>query len=381
MQSKFWSTLLAIQASTAAPAFAEQTDAPAPEKPSKVKVEVIAAGLENPWSLAFLPDGRMLVTERPGRMRIVTKDGKKSAPLKNVPDVYAHGQGGLLDVVLAPDFAVSNKIFFSYAEWRDNGRKNGTSVDVGKLVLEGDGGRIDEGATIFQQQPAFDSGAHFGSRIVLARDGTLFVTTGDRYTQRNQAQNPGNHIGKVIRINQDGSAPADNPKLQGWAGEVWSIGHRNIQGATLNPATGELWTVEHGAQGGDEVNRPEKGKNYGWPVISYGVNYGGSKIGEGTQKAGMEQPIYYWDPSIAPSGMTFYSGDLMPEWKGNLFVGALAGTHLARLVLDGNKVVAEEKLLANLSERIRDVRQGPDGALWLLTDSDDGKLLRVTTEK
>lgn len=379
MQSKFWSTLLALQTTAAMPAFAEQTDAPRPAKASKVKVETIASGLANPWGLAFLPDGRMLVTERPGRMRIVTKDGKKSEPLKSVPRVFDHGQGGLLDVVLAPDYATSNKIFFSFAEWREKSSRNGTSVASAKLVLTGEGGRLDDVKTIFQQVPAIESSAHFGSRIVFAKDGTMFVTTGDRFTQRNQAQKPSNHIGKVIRINQDGSAPADNPRLPGWAPEVWSIGHRNLQGATLN--AGRLWTVEHGAQGGDEVNSPEKGKNYGWPVISYGVNYGGSKIGEGTAKAGMEQPIYYWDPSIAPSGMTFYTGDLMPEWKGNLFVGALAGTHLARLVLDGEKVIAEEKLLSDLLERIRDVRQGPDGALWLLTDSEDGKVLRVTAEK
>jgi len=370
--------LLAALSSASPAAMAAQTDAPPPPTSGAVKVEEIAEGLANPWSLAFLPDGRMLVTERLGAMRLVGKDGKKSEKLKDVPDVMEFGQGGLLDVLLAADFASSGKIYFSFSEWRENSSKNGTTVASAKLVLEGNGGRLEDIKIIFRQMPAIESNAHFGSRLVLNKDGTIFVTTGDRYSQRKEAQNPANNIGKIMRINPDGSAPADNPKLPGWRPEIWSIGHRNLQGATLHPVTGRLWTVEHGAQGGDELNSPEKGKNYGWPVISYGVNYGGAKIGEGTAKVGLEQPVYYWDPSIAPSGLAFYSADLVPEWKGNVFVGALAGAHLERLILEGDKVVASEVLLAERNERIRDVRQGPDGALWLLTDGPMGKILRLT---
>jgi glucose/arabinose dehydrogenase len=362
------------------PAFAEQTNAPAPDRASKVKVETIAKGLKNPWGLQFLPDGRMLVTERPGRLRVVAKDGKLGEPIKGVPLVHAKGQGGLLDVALAPDYATSGTIYLSFAEPRD-GHRVGTAVARAKLVLAGDSGRLEDAKVIFQQQPGVASNHHFGSRIVFNGDGTMFITTGDRGTMRDEAQNPAVHLGKVIRLKLDGGVPDDNPKFDGWAPEVWSYGHRNIQGAALDPASGKLFTVEHGARGGDELNHPEKGKNYGWPVITYGRDYTFLSIGEGTAKEGMEQPVYYWDPSIATSGLAFYTGELFPEWKGNAFVGGLAGQHVARLVLKDGKVVAHEKLLIDLDERIRDVRNGPDGALWVLTDdSNDGKLLRIVPQ-
>jgi glucose/arabinose dehydrogenase len=343
-------------------------------------VETVAKGLSHPWGLQFLADGRMLVTERAGRMRIIDNDGRVSPPLAGVPAVASGGQGGLLDVALAPDFASSGQIFFSYSEPRGAG-KNGTSVAKAVISLGPEGGRLSNVEVIFRQKPDYASAMHFGSRLAFARDGTLFVTLGERSSAREEAQNPANDLGKVVHINADGSIPSDNPRPQGWAPEIWSIGHRNPQAAAIHPATGKLWTVEHGARGGDEVNIPAAGKNYGWPVITYGRDYSGAKIGVGTHKAGMEQPIYYWDPSIAPSGMAFYTGNLAPAWKGNLFIGALAGQHLARLVLDGESVVAEERLLTNLGERIRDVRQGPDGALYVLTDGPNGRVLRIKPER
>jgi len=361
----------------AGPAAAVITDAPAPANPSRIKVDTFAKGLEHPWGLQFLPDGRLLVTERPGRMRIISKEGKLSEPIAGVPEVAARNQGGLLDVLLAPDFAETGTIYFSYAEPR-GAITNGTSVARAKLVLDEDGGRLEDVKVIFRQEPAANSGHHFGSRLVWAKDGTLFITTGERNKLRQEAQNPANDIGKVIRINPDGAIPDDNPKLPGWAPEVWSIGHRNIQGAALRPGTEQLYTVEHGARGGDELNRPEKGKNYGWPIITYGIDYSGAPIGEGiSAKEGMEQAVYYWVPSIATSGLAFYTGDLFPDWKGNAFVGGLAGTRVERLVLEGDDVVAAEVLLQDEAKRIRDIRQGPDGALWLLTD-DTGEVLRVT---
>ncbi len=370
---------LASMLALSMPLAAQTTKAPPVKTGQAIKVETFAKGLVHPWGMAFLPDGRLLVTERPGRLRIVGKDGTLSAPLQGTPKVYASGQGGLLDVQLGPDFASSGLIYLSYADPRD-GSRNGTSVARAKLVTEGDGGRLEQVQVIFRQEPSYASSHHFGSRIVFARDGSLFVTLGERFSARDEAQNPANHLGKLVRIMPDGSPYAGNPKKDGWRPEIWSIGHRNVQGAALNPATGKLWTIEHGARGGDEINIPEAGKNYGWPVISYGRNYDFTKIGVGTHKDGMEQPLYYWDPSIAPSGAAFYTGDLFPEWKGNLFVGALAGQALHRLVLDGEKVVGEEKLLADLGERIRDVRSGPDGALWLLTDNPQGRVLRVVPQ-
>ncbi len=329
--------------------------------------------LENPWGLAFLPDGRLLVTERPGRLRIVQADGRLSEPLANVPEVHHRGQGGLLDVALDPDFASNRTIYISYSEPGEDGV--GTAVARARLSDAG----LSDLAVIFRQQPKVDGSSHFGSRLVFASDGTLFVTLGDRFSYREEAQNVANHFGKVVRINRDGSVPPDNPFVgrDDARPEIWSYGHRNVQGATLDPATGELWTAEHGARGGDEINRPAAGKNYGWPVITYGVDYSGAQIGEGTAKPGMEQPVHYWDPSIAPSGMTFYTGDAFPEWRGDLFVGSLKFGYLARLDLEDGKIVGEERLIEDLDQRVRDVRQGPDGNLYLLTDEDEGAVLKL----
>jgi glucose/arabinose dehydrogenase len=364
----------AILSATSLPASAAQTKAPAAPR-TAITVQSIAKGLNHPWGLQFLPDGRMVVSERAGPIRIVGRDGKISPPIAGVPDADVRGQGGMLDVALSPDFAQSGLLFFSFSEPR-GGSRNSTSVGRGRLVLSDTGGRLEDVKIIFQQDPAYASTMHFGSRIVFDRSGNLFVTTGDRYSARNEAQNPANHLGKMIRITPDGGVPADNPKIAGWRPEIWSIGHRNVQGAALHPETGKLWTAEHAARGGDEVNIPEKGKNYGWPTITYGRDYSGAKIGEGTAKAGLEQPIYYWDPSPAPSGAAFYTGDLFPGWKGNFLVGALAGQALHRLVLEGEQVAAEEVLLKDRA-RIRDVRQGSDGAVWLLTDDPQGEVLRL----
>jgi glucose/arabinose dehydrogenase len=380
MISRRLSFLAATFLIAAAPSVrAEQTKAPPPAETVPVKVDTITRGLVHPWGLAFLPDGRMLVTERPGRLRMVDRNGKLSLPIAGVPKVAAGGQGGLLDIMPDPRFPETGMVYMTFSEPRDGGR-NATAVARARLVLDeaAGGGRLEDVKVIFQQQPAWSSSAHFGSRIAFARDGSMFVTLGDRYVARDHAQDPSSHLGKVVRLSADGTAYPGNPNLRGWAPEVWSIGHRNPQSAAIHPVTGKLWIVEHAARGGDEINVPESGKNYGWPVITYGRDYSGAKIGVGTFKEGMEQPIYYWDPSIAPSGMAFYTSDLVPQWKGNLFVGSLVLTHLNRLVLDGERVVGEERLLTNLDERIRDVRQGPDGALWLLTDSQEGRVLRVT---
>jgi aldose sugar dehydrogenase len=340
------------------------------------KVSTVAEGLENPWGLAFLPDGAMLVTERPGRLRLVGADGALSKPIAGVPDVVAQRQGGLLDVALDPDFASNNTIYLSFSEPRSGGG-NGTSVVRAKL--SDDRASLSDVSVIFQQMPAIRSTAHFGGRLVFSPDKSLFVTLGDRYSERDSAQDPNTHIGKIAHITTDGKPAAGNPYAGGGGlPEIWSIGHRNIQGAAIEPSTGQLWTVEHGARGGDEINRPEAGKNYGWPVITYGRDYSGVKIGEGTEKAGMEQPLHYWDPSIAPSGLAFYQGDLFPEWKGDLLVGALAGQKLVRLDIQDGNVAGEEAMLEDLGERIRDVRIGPDGAVYLLTDNDEGRVLKLT---
>lgn len=366
----------------ATPAMARQTNAPEPATKTGAKAETIASGLDHPWGMQFLPDGRIIVTERPGQIRIVTRDGKISAPLKGAPKVAAVGQGGMLDIALAPDFATSQLVFISFSEPRQGSGRNGTSVARARLVLEPGKERLEDTKIIFRQLPSGSGGLHFGSRLVFAPDGKLFVTLGERY-RKDMAQNPKAHYGKVIRINPDGSVPADNPFADGKKArpEIWSLGHRNPQAAAINPATGKLWIVEHGAMGGDEVNIPEAGKNYGWPIISYGRDYSGAKLGVGTQKEGLEQPIYYWDPSIAPSGMAFYSADRFPQWKGNLFVGALKFRSVYRLVLNGSEVVAQERLLHDLNQRVRDVRQGPDGALYVLTDQDEGRIVRVVPGK
>jgi glucose/arabinose dehydrogenase len=342
-----------------------------------VVVETVARGLEHPWGLAFLPDGRMIVTERPGRLRIVSPNGQLSEPLGGAaPRVAARGQGGLLDVALDPAFAQNRLLYLSYAEDRGEGR-SGTSVLRARLNAAATA--LEAPQVIFRQEPSHTGRNHFGSRLVFDRNGNLFVTQGDRFDLREQAQNPANLLGKLVHITPEGRPAPGNPFLtqEGARPEIWSLGHRNVQAAALNPATGELWTVEHGARGGDEVNIPQKGKNYGWPVISYGVDYSGAKIGEGTAKPGFEQPVYYWDPSIAPSGMAFYTGDKFPAWRGSLLVGALAGRLVSRLETSGSKVTAEERILHGLGERIRDVRQGPDGFVYLLTDASDGRVLRL----
>jgi glucose/arabinose dehydrogenase len=354
---------------------------PAPRSPTPaprdgtVRVEVVTRGLEHPWALAFLPDGRMLVTERPGRLRLVAAGGRLSGPLAGVPDVFSSRQGGLLDVALDPRFAQTRTLYLSYAE-PGPGRTASTAVARARLGE----GRLEDVRVIYRQQPKVEGPNHFGSRLVFARDGTLFVTQGERFDFRDAAQDLASGLGKIVRIHPDGSVPADNPFV-GRAGarpEIWSYGHRNVQAAALDPRTGRLWIVEHGAQGGDELNQPEAGKNYGWPVIAYGVHYSGARIGEGTAKPGLEQPVYYWDPVIAPSGMAFYTGDALPGWKGSLLIGSLKPGLLVRLVLEDGRVTREERHLGDLGERIRDVRQGPDGFLYLLTDSRDGRLLRLT---
>ena len=343
-----------------------------------LKVETVAGGLAHPWALAFLPDGRMLVTERPGRMRIVTPDGKLSPPLGNVPKVFAVSQGGLHDVVLDRDFANNKTIYFCFAE----PERGGGRTALARAAL-GDG-RLDDVKVIYHQQGPLSSGNHFGCRIAQAADGNLFLTQGEHFTDRDEAQKLTSHLGKIVRIAPDGSVPKDNPFVgrKDALPEIWSYGHRNAQGAAIHPQTGKLWEHEHGARGGDEVNIPQAGKNYGWPVISHSVNYDGTPVGSGkSAMPGMEQPIKHWTPSIAPSGMAFYTGELFPNWKGSLFVGALAGQMLVRLTLDGETVTGEERLLHGLRERIRDVRMGPDGALYLLTDNSAGRVLKVVPAK
>ena len=339
-------------------------------------VETVVTGLAHPWALAFVPDGRALVTERAGRLRVITRDGKLSPPVAGVPRVFAVSQGGLHDVVADRGFATNRTIYFCYAEPATGGGR--TSLASARLVDES-APRLDDLKVIFRQEGPLSSGNHFGCRIVQTPDGNLFLTMGDHFGPRNEAQNLANHIGKIVRIAPDGAAPQDNPFV-GKAGakpEIWSYGHRNSQGAALHPVTGKLWMHEHGPRGGDEINVPEAGKNYGWPVIGYGIDYSGARIHAATQRTGMEQPAWHWVPSIAPSGMAFYSGPVFAAWRGNLFVGALVAQILVRLEVDGDKVIKEERLLQGLRERIRDVREGPDGAIWLVTDSAAGRILRV----
>jgi glucose/arabinose dehydrogenase len=348
-----------------------------PASAGNIMVETFAKDLDHPWALAFLPDGRILVTERPGRMHVVGKDGKISPALAGVPKVFASGQGGLHDVVLDRGYAENHTIYFCYAEPASGGAR--TALARARLLDEGTPSLADV-AVIFRQDGPLSSGNHFGCRIAQADDNNLLLTLGDHFAPRDQAQNLANHLGKIVRIRPDGSVPLDNPFVgrPGAKPETWSFGHRNPQGLALHPASGRLWEHEHGPRGGDEVNIIDKGKNYGWPVVGYGIDYSGAKIHESTHKEGMEQPVWYWVPSIAPSGMAFYTGSLFPSWRGNLFAGALAGQILVRLSLEGEKVLTQERLLAQLRERIRDVRQGPDGALWLATDNGSGRILRVT---
>ena len=328
-------------------------------------LQPVAEGLDHPWGLAFLANNLALVSERSGTLRTISIEaGYISSPIAGLPDMYSEGQGGLLDIAIAPDFTKTREIFLSFSERYNKGI--GTSVF--KARLSDDLTSLENGQVIFRQNMTAGGGRHFGSRLVFDRYGHLFVTTGDRGTMSEEAQNPKSHIGKVLRITRQGTAAPGNPMLPDWAAEVWSLGHRNIQGAALHPQTQELWTVEHGARGGDELNLPKAGKNYGWPKITYGRDYSGAKIGEGTSASGLEQPVHYWDPSIAPSGMIFVTGNRYPSWTGDLLVGALAGEHIARLRLDKGKIVKEERLFEAFA-RFRSLAQAPDGWIYALTDN------------
>lgn len=354
---------------------AEETIAMVGSEAGPIRVVEVAHGLEVPWSLAFLPDGRMLVTERPGRMRIVSPDGRLSGPLTGLPKVYAEGQGGLLDVVLGPGFINDGLVYFSYAE----PVLGGARTAVARARLDAVGLRLREVTRIFAQNEAPSGSSHWGSRLVFDRQGNLFVTLGERFFHRDRAQNLNTHLGKIVRLRPDGTIPYDNPfaNREKARPEIWSYGHRNVQGAALHPETGRLWAHEHGPQGGDEVNIILPGRNYGWPVITHGREYvTGFRIGEGSERADVEAPRHVWTPSIAPSGMAFYTGEAIPQWRGSLFVGALRGSMLVRLELDGDRVRREERLLTEIGHRIRDVRQGPDGKLYLL-DETAGRILRL----
>ena len=360
------------------PAFAGQTRAPAVRSEQAYDVDVVATGLNRPWAVEPLVDGRFLVTEKGGALRIVSADGKLSAPVAGVPAVDPKGQGGLLDVALSPTFANDGLIYWSYAEPREGG--NGTSVGRGRLVEGAGGPRLENVQVILRTSPTYDGDKHYGSRLVFAPDGKLFVTMGERsdLETRPQAQDLNSHLGKVLRINADGTVPQDNPFV-GRAGarpEIWSWGHRNVQSAAFEPGTSRLWTSEHGPRGGDELNLTERGKNYGWGTISYGLEYSGAPVGQGlTSAEGMEQPVYYWDPVIAPSGMAIYSGDKFPGWRGNVFIGGMKDKLLVRLVLQDGKVVGEEHLLTDRGQRVRDVQQGADGFLYVVVDG--GELWRI----
>ena len=346
---------------------------------AQLRTEVVASGLKHPWAVAFIDGGRMLVTERPGQLRVVSASGQVGTPVLGLPPIEVGGQGGLLDLITDRDFAHNRMVYLCYAEPAGPGER-GNSTAMAAARLSDDAARLEQLKVLFSQRPKFKSQAHFGCRIVEANDGHLFLTLGDRFLRMADAQTLNNHHGKIVRINKDGSVPKDNPFV-GRAGalpEIWSIGHRNLQGGTLSP-DGHLWTSEHGPQGGDELNRPDPGKNYGWPLITHGENYGGGPIGEGlSARAGLEQPIHYWTPSIAPSGMAFVtSAGYGQDWEGSLLVGSLKFRYLARLTLIGQRVVREERLLTDLRQRVRDVRQGPDGFIYLLTDEQNGQLLRL----
>jgi glucose/arabinose dehydrogenase len=363
------------------PEFPEQTRACASPSGVAFDVVVVARGLVHPWAVEPLPNGDLLVTERPARMRVVSDSGRLGEPIAGLPPVDARGQGGLLDVALAPDFASSRTLFWSYSEPRQGG--NATSVARG--VLSADGRRLEDVRVVFRALPTYDGDKHFGSRVVFGPDGMLYVTLGERSDRdmRPQAQRLDSHMGKTIRVKPDGSVPEDNPFVgtKGALPEIWSLGHRNVQSAAFD-ARGRLWEVEHGTRGGDELNLVAAGKNYGWPEQAFGEEYVGSAIrGAATSRPGMESPVYYWDPVIAPSGMEIYSGDAFPAWRGSVFVGALKETRLVRLELRNDRVVGEEHLLADRGQRIRDVRQGPDGALYLVTDEAAGELWRLAPAK
>lgn len=359
------------------PAFSGQTRACAVDSDVAFQVQVVASGLVHPWSVEPLPGGDLLVTERPGRMRVVSAAGRVGEPISGIPAVHAAGQAGLLDVALSPNFASDRTVFWSFSEPRPEG--NGTSVARG--VLSRDGRAMSDARVIFRAMPTYTNNLHYGSRLAFGPDGMLYVTTGERSDtpMREHAQRLDGHLGKVLRIHPDGSVPNDNPFVgrAGAVGEVWTYGHRNLQASAFDPQ-GRLWTVEHGPQGGDELNLIEQGKNYGWPLVTYGEEYSGEPIpGAVTQREGFQQPVYYWDPVIAPSGMQFYTGEAFPAWRGSLFVGGMVATALVRLEMENDRVVGEEHLLTDRGQRVRDVRQGPDGALYLVTDAADGQLWRL----
>jgi glucose/arabinose dehydrogenase len=368
----------AANASEQQPAFAGQTRACAVTSQTKPEVTVVARGLEHPWAVEPLPDGSLLVTERPGRLRLIGKDGATSEPIQGLPAVFAQGQGGLLDVALSPDVATSRRIYWSYSE----PRKGGNATSVARGTLAADNRRLESVEVIFRAMPTYAGRMHFGSRLAFGPDGMLYVTLGERSDQkmRPQAQQMDSHMGKIIRITPDGQAPKDNPFVghENARPEIWTLGHRNIQASAFDPE-GRFWIVDHGPRGGDELNLIEKGKNYGWAPVTYGQEYSGKPIaGSVTAREGYEQPVYYWDPVIAPSGAEFYTGSAFPEWRGNLFVGGLITRGLVRLVLKNNRVTGEEHLLTDRGKRIRDVKQGPDGALYVVTDEDAGEVWRLS---
>jgi len=367
------------------PAFEGQTRIGQEKLGVAFEVVKVASGLVSPWGMAFLPGGELLVTEKPGRLRVLGKDGKLSVPVMGLPEVDARDQGGLLGLALDPEYATNQLLYWSYAELQKDGTNN-TAVARGKLVL-GEAPELEQVEVIFHQAPSLKSTLHYGSRLVFDRTGALFVTLGERSEMegRMQSQQLNSLLGKVVRILLDGKIPADNPFVgrQDARAEIWSFGHRNVQGATLHPETGALWTIEHGPRGGDELNIALKGRDYGWPSITYGIEYAGGAIGAAmTSKPGMQQPVYYWDPVIAPGGIAFYTGTLFPAWKKSLFVGGMGGKHIARLTIDGERVTGEERLLEDMKERIRDVVQGPEGALYFITDSEDnGQVMKLVPKK
>ena len=378
--SRFILCLGAVVTAAALPASAASADDEIVRtETGSIRVETIAAGLERPWGLAFVPDGRMLVTEKAGLLRIVSPDGDVSKPILEVPEVDSRGQGGLLDVAIDPRFERNRFVYISYSEPGEGGN----STAVMRAALSDDGASLGHGKVIFSQRPKLPSTAHFGSRLVFDAEGRLFVTLGERSSEkfREQAQDLRSHLGKIVRIHGDGTVPEDNPFVGNADAlpEIWSYGHRNIQAAAIHPDSGKLWEIEHGPRGGDEVNIAEPGMNYGWPVVSHGVNYDGTPVGTGkSRQQGMVDPLHTWTPVIAPSGMIFYTGEAFPGWRGDLFVGGLKSTALVRLDLNGDTVGHEERLLENLGKRIRDVVQGPDGAIYLLTDERNGEILRLS---
>jgi len=371
---------------TEKPAFPGQTRAPAVKSATAYKLQTLATGLNHPWGMAFIGKDTLLVTERAGRLHTLTLSGKLSEPITGAPEVVASAggppgssQGGLFDVAASPDFAKNRTIFISY--FAKNPSDGLLRLTVASAKLSADDKALEGLKVIFAAEPGLAQPLNIGGRLAFAKDKTLFITVGDRFATMDKAQQLDNDLGKIVRINADGSIPKDNPFV-GKAGakpEIWSIGHRSEEGLTYNPLDGRIWENENGPRGGDEINRPDPGKNYGWPVITYGEDYNGKPIHDGiTAKAGLEQPIYYWDPVIAPSGMAIYSGTMFPEWKGNVFVGAMKGQHVARLVMAGMKVTGEERMFTEIGARIRDVIQAPDGALILSTDEEAGKVIRVT---